>query len=370
MKIVVLTGGGTAGHVIPNLALLPLLEREGFRTEYIGSGQGIERRLVEEKGIPFHAISSGKLRRYLDLKNLTDPFRVAAGLFQAWSLLGRLRPAAVFSKGGFVSVPVVLAARARGIPVVLHESDMTPGLANRICIPFATRICASFRETLAHLPGSKAAHTGTPIRAELFAGDRARGSEFLGLPEDGRPLLLAIGGSLGSRALNRALRESLPALSDGFRIAHVCGKGGLDPAVEGRPGYRQLEYIGKELPDVFAAADLILSRAGANALFEILALQKPNLLVPLPLSASRGDQILNAAAFAAAGYSKVLPEEDIKAGVLPRELASVLEASEAQREAMRGSPERNGAESVVREILSVVGSAPKADAAHRTPPTP
>lgn len=363
MKTVVLTGGGTAGHVIPNLALLPLLEREGCRVEYVGSEQGIERRLVAEKGIPFHAIKSGKLRRYLDVKNFIDPFRVAAGLFQAWSLLGRIRPAAVFSKGGFVTVPVVLAARARGIPVVLHESDMTPGLANRICIPFATRICAGFRETLEHLPKGKAVHTGTPIRAELFAGDRVRGALFLGLPEEGgKPLLLAIGGSLGSRALNRALREALPALSTRFRIAHVCGKGGLDPAMEGRPGYRQLEYIGKELPDVFAAADLILSRAGANALSEILALQKPNLLVPLPLSASRGDQILNAAAFAAAGYSKVLPEEDIRDGVLERELAAVIAASEAQRQAMRKSPERDGAESVVREIVSVMKAAKAAKA--------
>lgn len=357
MEKVVLTGGGTAGHVIPNLALVPLLAQAGVSVEYVGSEQGIEKRLVAEKGIPFHGIASGKLRRYFDLKNFTDPFRVVAGAFQAWSRLGRIRPAAVFSKGGFVAVPVVLAARARGIPVVLHESDMTPGLANRICIPFAKRVCASFRETLAHLPAGKGVHTGTPIRAELSAGDKARGLAWLGLPEDpAKPLLLVVGGSLGSKALNRALREALPELLPRFRVAHVCGRGGLDPACEGRPGYRQAEYIGPELPDVFAAADLVLSRAGANAIFEILTLQKPNLLVPLPLSASRGDQILNARAFAEKGYSRVLPEEEIRGDRLLRELEALVAGAEAQRKAMRESPERNGAEAVAREILAVVSS--------------
>ncbi len=351
MKKIVLTGGGTAGHVIPSLALVPLLEEDGFTIEYIGSETGIEKRLVEEKGIPFHGIPSGKLRRYFDVRNFTDPFRVVAGVFKAWSLLGRIRPDVVFSKGGFVTVPVVMAARARGIPVVLHESDMTPGLANRLCIPFASVVCASFRETLDHLPAGKSAHTGTPIRAELFTGDKARGLAFLGLPDDpARPLLLAVGGSLGSRALNRALREALPGLVERYRVAHVCGKGGLDSAFDGKAGYRQLEYIGPELPDVFAAADMVLSRAGANALFEILALQKPNLLVPLPLSASRGDQILNARAFAGRGYSRVLPEEEIRGDRLPRELDALMEGAEGHRTAMRNSPERDGAAAVLGQI--------------------
>lgn len=351
MKKIVLTGGGTAGHVIPNLALVPLLEKEGIAVEYIGSEAGIEKRLVAEKGIPFHGIPSGKLRRYFDLKNLTDPFRVAAGVFKAWALLGRIKPGLVFSKGGFVAVPVVLAARVRGIPVILHESDMTPGLANRLCIPFATKVCASFRETLAHLPAGKAVHTGTPIRAELFAGDRAEGLAFLRFAEEpSKPLLLAMGGSLGSRALNRALREALPALAGRFRVAHICGKGALDPALEGSADYRQFEYVGPELADVLAAADLVLSRAGANAIFELLALQKPNILVPLPLSASRGDQILNARAFAAQGYSRVLPEEEIRDDRLPREIEALLAGAGGYREAMRRSPERNGAAAVLDQI--------------------
>jgi UDP-N-acetylglucosamine--N-acetylmuramyl-(pentapeptide) pyrophosphoryl-undecaprenol N-acetylglucosamine transferase len=369
-RTIVLTGGGTAGHVIPNLALLPSLRAAGWRAEYMGSELGIERKLAGEAGLPFHGIASGKLRRYFDRKNFTDPFRVLLGAFQAWRALGRLRPNLVFSKGGFVAVPVVFAARLRGIPVVIHESDLTPGLANRLAIPFAKAVCASFPETLAHLPKAKAVLTGAPIRAELFAGDRAKGEEFLGLAAGGaasqgiaapsggasraggevKPLLLIMGGSMGSRNLNAAVRAALPALSACYRIAHLCGKGGLDPSLEGRPGYRQLEYVSAEMPHVLAAADLILSRAGSNAIFEFLALQKPHLLVPLPLTASRGDQILNARAFAAEGYSRVLAEEDIRPGRLEQELALLEAQAENYREAMRASPVRDGAKHVMDVI--------------------
>lgn len=362
-RTIVLTGGGTAGHVIPNLALLPLLSAAGWRAEYIGSGSGIESKLAAEAGLPFHGIASGKLRRYFDWKNFTDPFRVVLGAWQAWRTLGRLRPKLVFSKGGFVAVPVVLAARLRGIPVVIHESDLTPGLANRLAIPFARAVCVSFRETLRHLPKEKAVHTGAPIRAELFQGSRARGEAFLGLAAPGergpgpqgedagrRPLLLIMGGSLGSRNLNAAVRAALPGLLARYRIAHLCGKGGIDPALEGRAGYRQLEYVSAEMPDVLAAADLVLSRAGSNAIFEFLALQKPNLLVPLSLKASRGDQILNAKAFAAEGFSRVLAEEEIGPGRLETELALLESQAETYREAMRASPMRDGA----RHVMDVI----------------
>jgi UDP-N-acetylglucosamine--N-acetylmuramyl-(pentapeptide) pyrophosphoryl-undecaprenol N-acetylglucosamine transferase len=354
-RVIVLTGGGTAGHVIPNLALLPLLEREGWRAEYIGSETGIEKRLVEAKGLPFHGIPSGKLRRYFDWKNFTDPFRVLGGVFKAWSLLGRIRPKAVFSKGGFVAVPVALGARLRGIPVIVHESDLTPGLANRLAIPFAKAVCCSFPETLPHLPAAKAVLTGAPIRAELFQGNRAKGEAFLGLPAAAdekawKPLLLIVGGSLGSRNLNKAVRAALPELLKRYRIAHLCGKDGLDKSLEGAPGYRQLEYVGDEMPDVLAAADLVLSRAGSNAIFEFLALKKPNLLVPLPLTASRGDQILNAKAFAAEGYSRVLAEEDITEGRLAQELEILGFRADMHREAMAASPFRDGAQKVMDVI--------------------
>jgi UDP-N-acetylglucosamine--N-acetylmuramyl-(pentapeptide) pyrophosphoryl-undecaprenol N-acetylglucosamine transferase len=355
-RTIVLTGGGTAGHVIPNLALLPLLKQGGWHVEYIGSETGIEKRLVEAQGIPFHGIPSGKLRRYFDWKNFTDPLRVIGGVFKAWSLLGRLRPKLVFSKGGFVAVPVVFAARARGIPVVIHESDLTPGLANRLAIPFAKAVCASFPETLAHLPKDKAVLTGAPIRAELFKGDRAKGEAFLrlavpGKPDDAKPLLLIVGGSLGSRNLNKAVRAVLPDLLKRYRVAHLCGKDGLDPALNGTPGYVQMEFVAAEMPDVLAAADAVLSRAGSNAIFEFLALQKPHLLVPLPLTASRGDQILNARAFASEGYSRVLPEEDMGNGRLIQELEILGAQADMHRQAMRGSPFRDGAGKVM-EVIS------------------
>lgn len=345
-----LTGGGSAGHVLPNLALLPLLAAEGWRAEYIGSAQGIEKGLVEERKIPFHAIPSGKLRRYFDLKNFTDPLRVIAGAFKAFLLIGRIKPRAVFSKGGFVTVPVAAAARLRGVPVILHESDLTPGLANRLCIPFASVVCASFPQTLAHLPKDKAVLTGSPIRAELFSGDRARGLALLGFSAAKLPLLLVMGGSLGSRALNAAVRAALPELQKNWCVVHLCGKGGLDPAFADHPCYRQYEFLGKELPDVLAASDFVLSRAGAGALFELLALQKPHLLVPLSKAASRGDQIDNAASFAAQGFSRVLPEEELNPRRLADELAALASEAEARRAAMAKSPLREGAAKVMEQI--------------------
>jgi UDP-N-acetylglucosamine--N-acetylmuramyl-(pentapeptide) pyrophosphoryl-undecaprenol N-acetylglucosamine transferase len=354
----ILTGGGTAGHVIPNLALLPLLAAAGWRVEYIGSETGIEKGLVKAQGIPFHGIPSGKLRRYFDWKNFTDPLRVLAGIVKAWRLLGRLHPDAVFSKGGFVAVPVVLAARARGIPVIVHESDLTPGLANRLAMPFAKAVCASFPATMPHLPRAKAVLTGAPIRAELFRGDRVKGAAFLGLPaadgKDWKPLLLIVGGSMGSRNLNKAVRAVLPDLLQRYRVAHLCGKDGKDPALETTPGYRQLEFVAAEMPDVLAAADLVLSRAGSNAIFEFLALQKPHLLVPLPLTASRGDQILNARAFAAEGYSRVLAEEDLGGGRLLQELEILGAQADMHRQAMRASPFRDGAQKVM-DVISRFG---------------
>ena len=356
LKKIVLTGGGTAGHVIPNLALLPSLLGEGWSVEYIGSVSGMEKGLVEKAGIPFHSIASGKLRRYFDLRNFVDPFRVLWGIAQAWRLLGRLRPHLVFSKGGFVAVPVVYAASLRGIPVLIHESDQSPGLANRLCLPFANVICVAFPETLRLLPAGKTVLTGAPIRAELLTGVRSRGLAFCGfaIPGPGAPaplpVLLIMGGSLGSRALNHAVRRDLPQLRGSFQVVHICGRGALDPRWEGKDGYRQFEFVGPELPDVLAAADLVLSRAGANAIFEFLALRKPNLLVPLPMGASRGDQIHNARAFAALGYSRVLMEEQMIEDRLLMELKALTAGAEVYREAMGASPFRNGVEKIMEQI--------------------
>ena len=310
MKKIILTGGGTAGHVTPNLALLPSLKKAGYEIRYIGSYQGIERKLIEGAGIPYDGISSGKLRRYFDLKNFSDPFRVAKGYFEALRLIRRYKPDVVFSKGGFVAVPVVLAAKHYKVPVIIHESDMTPGLANKICIPSAAKVCCNFPETLKYLPKDKAVLTGSPIRAELLEGDRKAGLSYAHLTED-KPVLLIIGGSLGSVAVNTAVRNILSDLLKDFQVIHLCGKGKLDTSLTDTEGYVQYEYIKDELSDLFALSDLVISRAGANAICEISALKKPNLLIPLSANASRGDQILNARSFEKLGYSKVLEEEEI-----------------------------------------------------------
>ena len=299
-KRIVMTGGGTAGHVTPNIALIPELQAKGYEIHYIGSYHGIESQLIGDLGIPYYGIASGKLRRYIDPKNLSDPFKVIKGLGQARHLLGKLKPDVVFSKGGFVAVPVVLAAKSRGIPCVIHESDMTPGLANKICIPCAHRVCTNFPETMKHLPAAKAVLTGSPIRQELFQGSKEKGLAFCGF-NDKKPVVLIIGGSLGAVAVNEAVRQILPQLLEKFQVIHLCGKGKLDQSLQNTKGYVQYEYIKEELSDLMAAADIMISRAGANAICEILALRKPNILIPLSAEASRGDQILNAASFEKSG---------------------------------------------------------------------
>ena len=308
MKRIILTGGGTAGHVTPNIALIPFLKELGYDIQYIGSYEGIEKSLMEDIGIPYHGIASGKLRRYFSLQNFTDPFRVLRGFFQAGRLIRELKPDVVFSKGGFVSVPVVIAAGRKHVPAIIHESDMTPGLANRLCFRSAKRICCNFPETLKLLPSDKAVLSGSPIRKELLEGDPDEGRTFTGFTDD-KPVIMVIGGSLGAANVNRAVRNILPSLLKKYNVIHLTGKGKSDPALNDTPGYRQYEYIKDELKDLFALADVVISRAGANAICELLALKKPNILIPLPSGSSRGDQLLNAESFKRQGYSMVLTED-------------------------------------------------------------
>ena len=242
MKRIILTGGGTAGHVTPNIALLPRLKELNYDIHYIGSYTGIEKELIEQLGIAYHGISSGKLRRYFSLKNFSDPFRIVKGLNEANKLMKSLKPDVVFSKGGFVSVPVVMAAKRHHIPTIIHESDMTPGLANKLSIPSATKVCCNFPETLEYLPKEKALLTGSPIRQELLAGDRAAALKFCGLTED-KPVILIIGGSLGSVVVNDAVRAILPELLQKFQVIHLCGKNKVDPSLNHLNGYVQFEYV-------------------------------------------------------------------------------------------------------------------------------
>ena len=336
MKKIVLTGGGTAGHVTPNIALIPRLKELGYEISYIGSYAGIEKQLIEQEGLPYYGISSGKLRRYFDVKNFTDPARVLHGFTQALSLLHKLKPDVVFSKGGFVSVPVVMAAKMLHIPAIIHESDMTPGLANKLAFPSAVKVCCNFPETVKYLPEGKAVMTGSPIRRELLCGDSEKGREFCRLTGE-RPVLMIIGGSLGSVAVNTAIRRILPELLKTFQVVHLCGKGNLDESLEDVPGYRQYEYIRDELPDLFALADVVVSRAGANAICELLALHKPALLIPLPASASRGDQILNAKSFSKQGFSEMIDEDTMTDDQLLSAILSLYENRDKYITAMEQS---------------------------------
>ena len=349
MKRIVLTGGGTAGHVTPNIALLPRLKELGYEIHYIGSYHGIERKLIEQYHIPYYGISSGKLRRYFDWKNFSDPFKVIKGYSQARSILKKLKPDVLFSKGGFVSVPVVMAAKHRKIPAIIHESDITPGLANKLAIPHAYKVCCNFPETWEYLPSEKAVLTGSPIRRELLSGNRQNGLSYCHF-QSGKPVILIMGGSSGSQFINEMVRSILPELLKTYQVIHLCGKDNLDASYNNMVGYAQLEYANKELSDLFAAADLVISRAGANAICELLALRKPNILIPLSANASRGDQILNAHSFERQGYSMVIEEEALNPTVLQNAVKSLYENRKQYLNSMEKSELLNSVESVVQLI--------------------
>lgn len=352
---IVLTGGGTAGHVTSNIALIPRMKQDGYEVYYIGSYDGIEKTLMEQEGIPYTGIATGKLRRYFDLKNFSDPVRVLKGYEEARKALKEIQPDIVFSKGGFVAVPVVWAAHSLHIPVVTHESDMTPGLANRLCLNAADRICCNFPETIKNLPEGKAVLTGAPIREKLLQGTREEGLEMTGFRGE-KPVLMIIGGSLGSVAINNAVRAILPELLRNFDVVHVCGKGNADPTLEGIDGYKQYEYLSNGLRNLYAMADLVISRAGANVICELLALRKPNILIPLPLDASRGDQILNANSFEKQGFSYVLDQHAMEKDqeLLNHAINSVYHKKSSYVIAMQNSNQGNGVDAVIQVLREVV----------------
>ena len=369
-KKIVLTGGGTAGHVTPNIALLPALREAGYEIAYVGSEDGIEKELMRDCGIPYIGVPTGKLRRYFDVKNFTDPFRVLKGYAKARKFLKSYRPDVVFSKGGFVSVPVVRAAASLKIPCVIHESDMTPGLANKLCFGAAAKVCCNFPETVAKMPKNKAVLTGTPIRAELFSGDRQKGLALCGfeaaavaaseektegtasVEADAKPVIMVMGGSQGAASVNEAIRNHLDELLKDFRVVHLCGAGKYDASKDGIEGYKQFEYVKEDLRHLFAAADLIISRAGANAIFEILALRKPNLLIPLSIG-TRGDQILNARSFEAQGFSRVLVESE-EEGILNKKLVSTVQDLYRNRDQYIAAMTGAGQQEAIPKIMSLL----------------
>lgn len=349
-KTIVLTGGGTAGHVTPNLAIIPRLQEKGYDVEYIGTKDGIEKEIISAVKVPYHTISAGKLRRYFSLKNFTDPFKILAGMLKAKQILKKIRPHAVFSKGGFVTVPVVFAAKQLGIPVVLHESDYTPGLANRLSTPKADKVCVAFEPTLSHIPKEKGVYTGLPIRNELLNGNRDNGLKICGF-SGCKPVLLIMGGSLGAKVINDTLDQIMPELTKKYDVIHIRGKKNL---LDGElpSGYKQFGYIGEELGDIYAAADIMLSRAGATAVFEILALSLPALLVPLSKASSRGDQILNAQYFEKQGFSRVLNQEDMNEETLLRGINTLYENRKQLRQKMQMENACDAAEKVAGIIIN------------------
>ena len=349
---IVLTGGGTLGHVTPHLALIPHLQAAGYEIHYIGTENGMEApKMRAVPGVTYHAVKSGKLRRYHSWQNFTDPFRVIAGAFQSARLMGVIKPDVVFSKGGFVAVPVVFGAWLHRIPVLCHESDLTPGLANKLCRPFAKKFATTFPECAEAL-GTKAEMTGTPLRPELFEGSRKEGLRLFGF-DGSRPVLLMMGGSSGAQSVNKALRDALPRLTGTFDVAHICGNGNLEESLEGIPGYAQKEFLDEELPDALAAADLVLSRAGANALGEFQHPGRPMLLVPYPKGASRGDQILNARSLEKRGLCHVLMQEDMTAETLADALTETWADRERLERNLKDAPPADGTKRVLELIEEI-----------------
>lgn len=349
MKKIVLTGGGTAGHVTPNIALIPYLQKEGYDVYYIGSKGGMEEELIKKCGIPYYGVSSGKLRRYFDKKNFSDIFKVLKGILQSKHIIKKIKPDVVFSKGGFVAVPVVVGAALNKVNVVCHESDITPGLANKLAMPFAKAVCTTFPEAVKHIKDNKGIHTGTPIRDMLFKGSKEKGIAMCGFSGN-KPVILIMGGSQGSVKVNNSVRELLGKLLLKYDIVHLCGKGNLDENLNNKEGYKQFEYVSDELPNLFAMADMVISRAGSNAICEFLALHKPMLLIPLGKNASRGDQILNAQSFKKQGFAEVIDEEKMTKGSLFDTINRVYENRQGYINAMENSQVSDGIKSVMEII--------------------
>ncbi len=343
MPKIVLTGGGTAGHVMPHIAMIPAYLKSGWELSYIGSF-GIEKSLIEKEGIPYYPIQTGKLRRYMTIQNFTDLFRIVWGFWQSFRLLIKIKPDLVFSKGGFVSVPVAYAAWLLRIPVVSHESDLTPGLANRLISPFCRYLFYAFPDTAKYLKIRDKSEAGIPVRPSLYQGDKSTGYSMCGF-EQGVPVLLVMGGSLGAERINKALKEALPELLKHWQVVHLTGKGksiGFE-----HPRYRAFEYVNEGIEHIFAVSDAVISRAGANSLFELKALRKPMLLIPLEIG-SRGDQLHNAASFEKQKWAKVLSERNLSSETLIAGLQDLQRESDVLVGAMNQSQAQDdGGQSII-----------------------
>ncbi|MBD3270520.1 undecaprenyldiphospho-muramoylpentapeptide beta-N-acetylglucosaminyltransferase [Candidatus Peregrinibacteria bacterium] len=336
MKII-LSGGGTGGHIIPNISLLKKLE--SHQILYIGSVKGMESKLIPEHGVKFEGIQCGKLRRYFSLENFVDFFRTIIGIWQSFWKVKKFNPKVVFCKGGYVSLPVAIGAWIARKPVIIHESDLVPGLANRIAAKFASVICVSFKESKKYLRSDKIIVTGNPVRAELADGKRDKGLKFAGL--DGKkPVILVMGGSQGAGFINELIAKDFDELVKNFEIIHLCGQGKVNKNLNSK-NYFVAEFVKNEMKDLYAAADLIVTRAGANSLAEIEFLGKPAILIPL-IKGSRGDQVGNAEAFANENQVEIIKENVFKGSII--EIAEKLIKS-------KGKPKKSDAAEIITNLI-------------------
>ncbi|EOO27169.1 undecaprenyldiphospho-muramoylpentapeptide beta-N-acetylglucosaminyltransferase [Bacillus cereus VD133] len=345
-KKIIFTGGGTAGHVMVNVAIIPELKKLGWDIEYIGSENGIEKNLITN--VKYHKISTGKLRRYWDWNNLKDPFKVIRGSLQSYKLIKNARPNVIFSAGGFVSVPVVLGAWLNRVPIIIREPDSTIGLANKIAIPFADKLCITFPDTKVGVNPEQIVYTGPIIREEIKNGSLERGLAYCGFTKD-KPTLLIMGGSQGAERINQMLQATLDKLLVQFNIVHICGKGKMNSIFQAE-GYRQFEYINEQMPDILAMADLVISRAGSSAISELLVLKKPTLLIPLSDGSSRGDQIINAEFCKRNKYAKVLLQENMDEEVFIESIEDLYRNREQYIKKMEKNKETGGINKVVNLI--------------------
>lgn len=352
MSKIAFTGGGTVGHVSVNLSLIPTAVEKGHEAFYIGSKQGIEREIIESQlpDIKYYPISSGKLRRYLSFENAKDVFKVLKGILDARRVLKKEKPDLLFSKGGFVSVPVVIAARSLNIPTIIHESDLTPGLANKISLKFSKKIYTTFEDTLKYLPKDKADFVGATIREDLKEGNQQKGYEITGFDSD-KKVLLVMGGSLGSKKLNDIIRENLEALLHDYQIIHLTGHGLVDESYK-QKGYIQYEFVKEELTHLLSITDTVVSRAGSNAIYEFLTLRIPMLLIPLGLDQSRGDQIDNAKYFESKGYGKMIPEDQLTQFKLLEQLKQIESHRNDMTHQMESYKESYTKEDLFNKILN------------------
>ncbi len=350
MKTICFTGGGSSGHVTPNLAIINALSEDKLQLIYIGSKAGIEKNLVTNENIPYYPIQSGKLRRYFSWQNFIDPLKILAGICQSFKILRKKQVDLVFSKGGFVSFPVVFAAYLKKIPVICHESDLVPGLANKLSFPFCEKICVTFAQSANNISyKNKTMITGAPVRKALFKGDKNSIIKKYNLDKTKKTLLIT-GGGAGSKVINDTVQMILEDLIEHYNIIHITGKDKLNKNFETIPGYIQVEYLQEQMSDAMNLADIVISRAGSNTLYELILLKKNHILIPLSKKASRGDQIDNARYFEKAGLSTVIEEEKLSKETLLEAIKSVETHFSEQQQRLQTYECPNGTDKIVALI--------------------